>query len=122
MRLIGLAVVLTLSLALAPLAADAQQTGRKMPRIGVLMFAPMAGTFQEAFRQGLRDHGYVKGQNILVEWRAADGNTDRAKTFAVERRPLRARGRYVPSAMQRHCDPSSCTPGSARCASPSRLW
>jgi putative tryptophan/tyrosine transport system substrate-binding protein len=75
---------LTLGTLAAPLAAEGQQPVRKMPRIGVLMFAPMAGTFQEAFRQGLRDHGYVEGQNILVEWRAADGNTDRAKAFAVE--------------------------------------
>jgi len=39
---------------------------------------------QEAFRQGLLDHGYVEGQNIVVEWRAAEGRPDRAKALAVE--------------------------------------
>ncbi len=67
----------------APLAAGAQQTG-KIPRVGVLTFTEMNSTLREAFGQGLRDHGYVEGQNILVEWRAADGRPDRAKTFAME--------------------------------------
>ena len=67
----------------APLAAEAQQTG-KVPRIGVLTTNPMTGALQEAFRQGLRDHAYVEGQNILVEWRAAEGRTDSAKALAEE--------------------------------------
>jgi putative tryptophan/tyrosine transport system substrate-binding protein len=44
----------------------------------------MTAALQEAFRQGLRDHSYVEGQNILVEWRAAEGRTDRAKALAEE--------------------------------------
>ena len=67
----------------APLAAWAQPV-RKVPRIGVLTFTQMTDALQEAFRQGLRDHGYMEGQNILVEWRAAEGRPDRAKTLAVE--------------------------------------
>ena len=67
----------------APLAGDAQ-TASKVPRIGVLTFAEMTASLQEAFRRGLRDHGYVEGENILVEWRAADGRPDRAKTLAAE--------------------------------------
>ena len=67
----------------APLAAGAQQVG-KVPRIGVLTFTPMTTGLQEAFRQGLRDHGYVEGQNILLEWRAAEGRPDRARALAVE--------------------------------------
>jgi ABC transporter substrate binding protein len=50
----------------------------------VLTFTRMTGALQEPFRQGLRDHGYVEGQNILVEWRAAEGRPDRAKALAVE--------------------------------------
>jgi putative tryptophan/tyrosine transport system substrate-binding protein len=68
----------------APLAAEAQQQAGKVPRIGVLTTNPMTGALQEAFRQGLRDHAYVEGQNILVEWRAAEGRTDSAKALAEE--------------------------------------
>jgi putative tryptophan/tyrosine transport system substrate-binding protein len=68
----------------APLAAGAQQPAKKVPRIGVLTSNPMTDELQESFRQGLRDHGYVEGQSILVEWRAAEGRADRAKALAVE--------------------------------------
>jgi putative tryptophan/tyrosine transport system substrate-binding protein len=54
----------------APLAAGAQQAAKKVPRIGVLTSTPMTDELQESFRQGLRDHGYVEGQSVLVEWRA----------------------------------------------------
>jgi putative ABC transport system substrate-binding protein len=67
----------------ASLAAWAQSAG-KVPCIGVLTFTQMTDALQEAFRQGLRDHGYMEGQNILVEWRAAEGRSDRAKNLAVE--------------------------------------
>ena len=74
---------LTGGLLAAPLVAAAQPAG-KVYRIGVLTFTQMTDALQEAFRQGLRDHGYMEGQNILVEWRAAEGRPDRAKTLAVE--------------------------------------
>ena len=51
---------LTLGTLSAPLAAEVQQQG-KVPRIGVLAEAPFA---REAFRQGLREFGYVDGQNM----------------------------------------------------------
>ena len=63
--------------------AEAQQPAR-VPRIGVLTFTAMTAPLQEAFRQGLRDHGYVEGQNILVEWRAAEGQPERARALANE--------------------------------------
>src|SRR2546427_135216 len=66
MRLIGL--VLALSLALAPLAAEAQQKG-KVYRIGLLSIATV--TYIDAFRQGLRDLGYVEGRTIVIEYREA---------------------------------------------------
>src|SRR6266566_2244690 len=66
MRLIGL--VLALSLALEPLAAEAQQKG-KVYRIGLLSIATV--TYIDAFRQGLRDLGYVEGRTIVIEYREA---------------------------------------------------
>jgi putative ABC transport system substrate-binding protein len=71
-------------LALAPLIARAQQASSKVPRIGVLVYTGMTEVLRESFRQGLRDHGYVEGQSILVEWRAADGRPERAKALAAE--------------------------------------
>jgi len=68
-----------------PLGGEAQQPAKAMSRVGALIFRPtLRRASQEAFRQGLRDHGYVEGQNILIEWRSADGRTDRAKTLATE--------------------------------------
>ena len=58
------------SLLAAPLAAEAQQA-RKVYRVGVLQPFPNtpAVNYTEAVRQGLRDHGYVEGQNIVIEHR-----------------------------------------------------
>jgi putative ABC transport system substrate-binding protein len=69
----------------APLAAEAQQA-RGMPRIGVLVLAPLSARPQqwEAFRQGLREHGYLPGQNILLEFRSADGKPERLAELAAE--------------------------------------
>ena len=76
MRLIGLAVAL--SLILAPLAAEAQPAGGKVYRIGLLQGTPNtpALNLTEAVRQGLRDHGYVEGQNIVIEHRVSKTPTD----------------------------------------------
>ena len=67
----------------AALPAQAQAS-RDMPRIGVLVFTPMTQTVQDEFRQAFRDHGYVEGRNLLLEWRSAEGRTDRAKAMATE--------------------------------------
>ncbi len=85
MRLIGLAVILAVSLILAPLAVEAQQPG-KVPRIGVLVVgsASSESTRIEAFRQGLRELGYVEGRNLMVEWRFADGDTGRLPALAAD--------------------------------------
>jgi len=83
MRRIGLAVVLAVSLTLAPLAAGAQQT-EKVRRIGFLSAATPDPQVDDGFRQGLREHGYVEGQNLLVEWRFAEGRYDRLPGLAAE--------------------------------------
>jgi len=56
----------------------------KTPRIGVLVFDPITEAVKDQFRAGLRDHGYVEGKTIFVEWRSAEGRTDRADVLAVE--------------------------------------
>ena len=67
------------------LPAEAQQTG-KVPRIGFLGAASASAlTGQlDAFRQGLRELGYIEGKNIVVEHRYADGKVDRVPELAAE--------------------------------------
>jgi putative tryptophan/tyrosine transport system substrate-binding protein len=62
-----------------PLAAHAQQPA-KIPRIGIIDEAPM----WNAFRQGLRDLGYVEGQNIAFDYRYANGVPERLAQAAAE--------------------------------------
>src|SRR2546427_3647452 len=86
MWLIPLAVVLSLGLILAPLAAEAQSAG-KMPRIGVLMLPPRAGaggTYIQALREGLGELGYVEKQNLVLEIRWAEGKPDLLRGLAAE--------------------------------------
>jgi putative ABC transport system substrate-binding protein len=65
--------------------AAAQQT-TKIPQIGVLFASTPSANSQrmEAFRQGLRERGYVEGKNILIEQRYAEGNFDRLPALAAE--------------------------------------
>ena len=78
MRLIGLAVVLVISLTLAPLAVGAQQS-TTLTRIAFLgAESPSTNQhFLDAFRNGLREYGYVEGQNIALEARWAEGHNER---------------------------------------------
>ncbi|HEY7321400.1 MAG TPA: ABC transporter substrate-binding protein [Candidatus Binatia bacterium] len=66
-------------------SASAQQP-KKIPRIGVLSaFSPSSELSRlEAFRQGLRELGYIEGQNIVIEYRYGEGNRDRARELAAE--------------------------------------
>ena len=79
-----LSVVATLILASVHLA-DAQQT-KKVPRIGFLAPATRTGYrhYTDALLQGLRELGYVEGQNIVIEYRWADGNFERLPELAEE--------------------------------------
>src|SRR6266566_5038504 len=69
----------------APLAADAQPTG-KVYRIGYLGMgsATVSPPFVEAFREGLRELGLVEGQNIVIDYRFAEGRFDRLPDLAAE--------------------------------------
>ena len=82
---VGFIVMLTLSLLAAPVATKAQPRG-KIPLIGVLELgsqqAPLGCLV--AFRQGLRDLGYVEGHNITVAYRYAEGQRDRLSPLAAE--------------------------------------
>src|SRR6266545_1159335 len=66
-----LMVLLVLALLAAPLAVEAQPT-RNVHTIGFLGPPPSAGGLVQAFQQGLRDLGYVEGQNIRIEYRYTD--------------------------------------------------
>jgi putative ABC transport system substrate-binding protein len=76
----GLVCLLVAHHAAVPVSAGAQQA-RKVPRIGVLLTsspeAPVAREVYGAFRQGLRELGYVEGQNIAIEERWAQGKVER---------------------------------------------
>jgi len=68
----------------APLAAEAQQAA-KVTRIGYLSPNLAASPhLPEAFRQGLRDLGYVEGRNVVIEYRDAEGKPERLPALAAE--------------------------------------
>jgi len=102
--------------------APAQQVG-EIPRIGYLGAASAAANRSriEAFRQGLRELGYIEGKNIIVEYRFADQHYDRLPALAAEllglnvrlivsggssvTRPLKAASSAVPIVMTNDADP-----------------
>ena len=81
MKKAGVLLVLLVLLAGAVIA-EAQQA-KKIPRIGFLS-ASRPQPQHEAFRQGLRELGYVEGQNTVIEWGFAEGDLDRVSHHAVE--------------------------------------
>ena len=87
-------VALVLVLLAAPFAAEAQPAV-KVPRIGFLANVRSPGT--EAFQKGLRELGYVEGQNIIVEWRLAEGRFERLPEFAAELVRLKVDVIYAPA-------------------------
>ena len=74
-----------LAILVAPLAADAQQAG-KVPRIGYLRVTSPSDRppLLDAFRQRLRELGWVEGQNIVIDYRYAEGRVDRLPDLAAE--------------------------------------
>ncbi len=64
--------------------SEAQQP--KTFRVGILLFRTRGETadFLQAFRHGLREHGWIEGQNVILEDRYADGSEERLAELAVE--------------------------------------
>ncbi len=86
MKKAGWSSILVAAMLLTVAVAVEAQQPTKIPRIGYLGFGdPSANLARtEAFRQGLRELGYVEGKNIFIEWRSAEGNADRLPSLAAE--------------------------------------
>ena len=84
LHLVRFVVMLALPLLMAPLAAEAQPAGVR--RVGYLLLQPSSLTthLREAFRHGLCELGYVEGQNIVIEFRDADGRIERLPELVAE--------------------------------------
>src|SRR5262245_31445932 len=77
--------ILTLCAVLFAICASAQaQQPKRVPRIGVLRPGLAAAPNYEAFRQGLRELGYVEGQNVVLEFRDVEGKAERLSDLASE--------------------------------------
>jgi putative tryptophan/tyrosine transport system substrate-binding protein len=84
-RTIQCFITLALGLLVAPLASDAQPPGQ-IRRVGLLTAvpAPTLEPLQELLRQGLREHGYVEGQHIVLESRSVEGHYERLPALASQ--------------------------------------
>jgi len=77
-------ILIAVVLLVLGVTAEAQQP-TKIPRIGYLGASRSANSERmEAFRQGLRELGYVEGKNIVVEYRYAEGKADGGRELAAE--------------------------------------
>ncbi len=83
MRRIGLAVILAVTLALAPLTVGAQQATGQRHRVGLLNGAAPGGS-EAVLREGLRALGYVEGINLVIDARAAHGRVERLPALMRE--------------------------------------
>ena len=85
LRNLNFAILLCAMLLALSFPAHAQQP-KKVPRIGFLIAATRdaQSARTEAFRQGLRELGYIEGQNIVIEYRHAEGKTDRFPELAAD--------------------------------------
>jgi putative ABC transport system substrate-binding protein len=75
---------LTLGSLTAPVAADGQQKAGKVSRLGVLSVGRRTAQSFIFLRNALRELGYVEGQNLMIEWRFADGDADRLPELAAD--------------------------------------
>ena len=89
-RKIGSWLLATIFLTTVSIAAAQQPT--KIPRIGYLTTTSLSAQSArvEAFRQGLRELGYVEGKNIVIEYRWAEGKIERLPDLATELLSLKA--------------------------------
>jgi putative ABC transport system substrate-binding protein len=73
-----------MSVTLWPLPLSAQKS-TKIPRLGVLLYSTLRGDPNtESFHRGMRELGYVDGQNIVIEYRFADGRPERLPELAAD--------------------------------------
>jgi putative ABC transport system substrate-binding protein len=82
-RIICSLLLALLSSLLMSLGTDAQQA-EKTPKIGFLSGGSPGTPFIEAFENGLRDLGWIKDRNVIIEYRYAEGKTDRLPGLATE--------------------------------------
>jgi ABC-type uncharacterized transport system substrate-binding protein len=80
----GLSLIVSAFVAAGAVAQAQQPT--KVPRIGFQLDAPVSAVAAriEAFRQGLRDLGYIEGKNVIIEWRSSEGKIERRNELAAE--------------------------------------
>ena len=85
-KMFRLMVIITTLMGCVGMAAAQQPAAAKVPRIGYLTSGARATTSPnvEAFRQGLRELGYVEGKNIEIEYRYAEGKLERLPELAQE--------------------------------------
>jgi putative tryptophan/tyrosine transport system substrate-binding protein len=78
-------ILLIVAVVVVAAMAQAQQPA-KVPRIGYFQAPPLSAVAArtEAFRQGLRDLGYVEGKNVVIEYRSAEGKSERVPALAAE--------------------------------------
>jgi putative ABC transport system substrate-binding protein len=78
-------ILVTLMLLAVAVVVQAQHAA-KSPRIGYLAAAPPSAIKYrtDAFRQGLRDLGYIEGNNIVVEWRSPEGKREPVPALVAE--------------------------------------
>jgi putative tryptophan/tyrosine transport system substrate-binding protein len=79
LKKVGWSSILVAAMLLAVAVLVEAQQPNKIPRVGYLATNSLSviSARVEAFRQGLRDLGYVEGKNIVIEWRSAEGKQDR---------------------------------------------
>jgi putative ABC transport system substrate-binding protein len=92
----GLAAAMTLLLLATPIATCAQQAG-KMPRVGLLFEGGDSGSDRKLLEDGLREHGYVPGTNVVLERRSVEGRLERLADLAAELVRLRVDVIVAPS-------------------------
>jgi putative ABC transport system substrate-binding protein len=87
LQTIGLVVTLTLVSLLAPPATAAQPAAKKMYRVGILTnnaADPVEARWWHAFRLGLRERGWIEGENLVLEYRWTEGDFTRLPALVAD--------------------------------------